>query len=83
MVADTFEQARAAAERVDITYSTTEGAFDLASARGSAVEPKDQMADTLHGDFETAFAAAPVQLDATYTTPDQAHAMMEPMASTD
>jgi len=81
VVADTFEQARAAAERVDITYSTTEGAFDLASARGSAVEPKDQMADTLHGDFETAFAAAPVQLDATYTTPDQAHAMMEPMAS--
>ena len=31
--------------------------------------------------FEGAFAAAPVQLDATYTTPDQTHAMMEPHAT--
>ena len=37
--------------------------------------------DTAVGDFAGAFAAAPVQLDATYTTPDQAHAMMEPHAS--
>jgi len=81
VVAETFEQARAAAERLEMTYTSTDGAFDLASSRGSAVEPKEQMEDTLHGDFETAFAAAPVQLDATYTTPDQAHAMMEPMAS--
>jgi xanthine dehydrogenase YagR molybdenum-binding subunit len=81
VVAETFEQARAAAERLEITYTSTDGAFDLASSRGSVVEPKEQMEDTLHGDFETAFAAAPVQLDATYTTPDQAHAMMEPMAS--
>jgi xanthine dehydrogenase YagR molybdenum-binding subunit len=81
VVAETFEQARAAAELLDITYTSTDGAFDLASSRGLAVEPKEQMEDTLHGNFETAFAAAPVQLDATYTTPDQAHAMMEPMAS--
>ncbi|KII28287.1 xanthine dehydrogenase [Pseudomonas fluorescens] len=81
VIADTFEQARAAAERVDVTYTSTDGTFDLANSRESAVEAKEQMADTLHGDFETAFAAAPVQLDATYTTPDQAHAMMEPMAS--
>ncbi len=33
------------------------------------------------GDFAGAFVAAPVQLDATYTTPDQAHVMMEPHAS--
>ena len=38
--------------------------------------------DTAVGDFAGAFAAAPVQLDATYTTPDQAHAMMEPHATT-
>ena len=29
----------------------------------------------------SAFAAAPVKIDATYTTPDQAHAMMEPHAT--
>src|SRR6201994_3301808 len=37
--------------------------------------------ETAVGDFAGAFASAPVQHDATYTTPDQAHAMMEPHAS--
>ncbi|MBV6826035.1 aldehyde oxidoreductase molybdenum-binding subunit PaoC [Pseudomonas sp. PD9R] len=81
VVADTFEQARAAAQLINIKYIRTDGAFDLASVRDTGVESKDQMADTLHGDFSAAFSAAPVQLDATYTTPDQAHAMMEPFAS--
>jgi xanthine dehydrogenase YagR molybdenum-binding subunit len=81
VVAETFEQAQAAAQLLGIRYERAEGVFDLASVRDCGVEAKEQMADTLHGDFEGAFAAAPVQLDATYTTPDQAHAMMEPMAS--
>ena len=33
------------------------------------------------GDFEGAFAQAPVTLDETYTTPDESHAMMEPHAT--
>src|SRR3712207_705552 len=33
------------------------------------------------GDFEGAFAAAPVKLDETYTTPDESHAAMEPHAT--
>jgi xanthine dehydrogenase YagR molybdenum-binding subunit len=33
------------------------------------------------GDFDTAYATAPVTLDATYTTPDHGHAMMEPHAT--
>ena len=44
--------------------------------------PKTVKPESMVGDFETAFAAAPVQLDETYTTPDHAHAMMEPHAST-
>jgi xanthine dehydrogenase YagR molybdenum-binding subunit len=80
VVAQTFEQARAAAELVNVNYVRAEGAFDLAATRDSAKQTKE-MPDTVHGDFEGAFAAAPVQLDATYTTPDQAHAMMEPFAS--
>jgi CO/xanthine dehydrogenase Mo-binding subunit len=36
--------------------------------------------ETATGDFDGAFATAPIKLDATYTTPDQAHAMMEPHA---
>ncbi|MGL6244116.1 aldehyde oxidoreductase molybdenum-binding subunit PaoC [Pseudomonas sp.] len=81
VVAETFEQARTAAQLLDIRYVSSDGSFDLAAVRSSGVEAKDQMADTHHGDFAGAFAAAPVQLDATYTTPDQAHAMMEPFAS--
>ncbi len=80
VVAETLEQARAAAQLVRVDYATAEGRFDLAAARGGATAPA-RNADSTVGDFAAAFAAAPVQLDATYTTPDQAHAMMEPHAS--
>lgn len=81
VVAESFEQARAAAQLVKVDYSRTDGVFDLASTHRSGVIAKEQMPDVVNGDFEGAFAAAPVQLDATYTTPDQSHAMMEPFAS--
>ena len=81
VVAETFEQARAAANLVKIDYMRNIGVFDLASSYSSGVEAKEQMADVVHGNFDTAFAAAAVRLDATYTTPDQTHAMMEPFAS--
>ena len=85
VVADTFEQARAAAELVRVDYSRAEGRFDLHAEKAAAVVPVKISgggeADSAVGDFEGAFAAAPVQLDATYTTPDQSHAMMEPHAS--
>lgn len=85
VVADSFEQARAAAERVRVEYETSPGAFDLARAKDSAGPPKpNEMTgppQTNVGDFAGAFAQAEVQLDATYTTPDQSHAMMEPHAS--
>ena len=83
VVAETFEQARAAA-LLRIDYVRVQGAFDLAAAKDAATKPEritGGPADTTVGDFAGAFAAAPVQLDATYTTPDQAHAMMEPHAS--
>ena len=66
------------------TMSAPKGAFDLAAAKESRTSPSRRSggpADTAVGDFAGAFAAAPVQLDATYTTPDQSHAMMEPHAS--
>ncbi len=83
VVAETFEQARAAAQLVRVNYIQAKGAFDLAAVKDSA-KPEPGFggpADTAVGDFAGAFAAAPVQLDQTYTTPDQAHAMMEPHAS--
>ncbi|PNB49331.1 xanthine dehydrogenase [Pseudomonas sp. GW456-12-10-14-LB2] len=81
VVAETFEQARAAAQLVNVEYAADKGQFDLASVRDQGVEPKDDLPDVKHGDFASAFAAAPVQFDQTYTTPDQSHAMMEPHAT--
>ncbi|WP_369925402.1 aldehyde oxidoreductase molybdenum-binding subunit PaoC [Xanthomonas sp. NCPPB 2632] len=81
VVAETFEQARAAASLVHVDYVRTPGQFDLAAVKAGAVKPDDADADSAHGDFAAGFAAAPVTLDATYTTPDHAHAMMEPHAS--
>lgn len=81
VVAETFEQARAAAQLIHVDYVRSKGAFDLANAKGSAVPSTREQADIAVGDFAGAFAAAPVQIDATYTTPDHAHAMMEPHAS--
>ncbi|QTD35515.1 aldehyde oxidoreductase molybdenum-binding subunit PaoC [Pseudomonas fluorescens] len=81
VVAETFEQARAAAQLVNVEYAADKGQFDLASVRDQGVEPKDDLPDVKHGNFASAFAAAPVQFDQTYTTPDQSHAMMEPHAT--
>ncbi|MCC6069990.1 aldehyde oxidoreductase molybdenum-binding subunit PaoC [Massilia sp. GCM10020059] len=81
VVADTFEQARAASNLIRVKYTKEKGAFDLAKAKSSATKPKAKDADSKAGDFAGAFAAAPVKLDASYTTPDQSHAMMEPHAS--
>ncbi|OBV37937.1 aldehyde oxidoreductase molybdenum-binding subunit PaoC [Janthinobacterium psychrotolerans] len=81
VVAETFEQARAAAQLIVVKYMEKKGKYDLAAAKSSATRPKDDKPDTRVGDFAGAFAAAPVRVDAMYTTPDQSHAMMEPHAS--
>src|SRR5437588_10679161 len=83
VVAETFEQARAAAQLVRVDYVREQGAFDLASLLDKA-KPNPITGgpgDTAVGDFAAAFAAAPVRLDARYSTPDEAHAMMEPHAT--
>ncbi len=81
IVAETFEQARAAAKLVRVGYGRSSGSFDLAASQSSAVKPKDGTPDTAVGDFAGAFAKAPVKLDQRYTTPDHSHAMMEPHAT--
>ncbi len=80
VVAETFEEARAAAALVKVDYAEEKGAFDLAAAKDGAVKPEGG-GDSGAGDFDAAFEAAPVKLDQVYTTPDQSHAMMEPHAS--
>jgi len=82
VIADTFEQAQAAASLVKVEYAEDVGAFDLADAMKTAVKPDDdQGPDTAFGDFDKGYADAAVTLDAKYSTPDQSHAAMEPHAS--
>jgi xanthine dehydrogenase YagR molybdenum-binding subunit len=85
VVAETLEQATAAAATVRVSYAPTRGAYDLHAAGPTAIaqSPIDggEPADSATGDFEGAFAAAPVKIDATYTTPYQHQAPMEPQAT--
>jgi len=81
VVAETFEQARAAAQTIRVDYERGKGTFTLENAKAGAIAPKNENPDSSAGDFDTAFNNAPVQFDATYTTPDESHAMMEPHAS--
>jgi xanthine dehydrogenase YagR molybdenum-binding subunit len=88
VVAETFEQARAATAMIRVDYARADGRFDLTaeaphaplvgadSGEGSGSPPEHKV-----GDFDGAFADAPVKLDQTYTTPDESHAMMEPHAT--
>src|ERR1700730_555064 len=84
VVAESFEQARAAAYLVDVKYERSSGKYTLRHNLDQARVPRPsdgQPADSAVGDFAGAFASAPVQVDVTYTTPLQSHAMMEPHAT--
>ena len=79
VVAETFEQARAAAGLISVSYAPDAVEADLDAAfknlQGTG-EPSTEV-----GDVDAAFAAAEVTLEAVYRTPHQSHAMMEPHAS--
>jgi xanthine dehydrogenase YagR molybdenum-binding subunit len=85
VVAETFEQARAAAALVRPRYASASGEYDLHAAAPHAVNPGTidggAPADTAVGDFEAVFATAAVKIDTLYTTPYQHSAPMEPHAS--
>jgi xanthine dehydrogenase YagR molybdenum-binding subunit len=83
VVADTFEQARAAAARVVVEYAAEPGTFDFAAAGPHTYAPamvKFWPADTASGDFDSGFAAAEVTVDQEYTTPYLAAQPLEPHA---
>jgi xanthine dehydrogenase YagR molybdenum-binding subunit len=85
VVAETLEQARAAAALVRPRYASASGEYDLHAAAPHAVNPGTidggAPADTAVGDFEAVFATAAVKIDTLYTTPYQHSAPMEPHAS--
>ncbi len=83
VVAETFEQARAAAYLIKVEYVRAKGYFDLAAekSKGVAKDDPNTIAESAVGNFSQAFSSAPVQLDATYSTSHESHSMLEPHAS--
>jgi xanthine dehydrogenase YagR molybdenum-binding subunit len=84
-VAETLESAREAAALVGVEYDAQAHDVLLRSGheklyRPEVVNPR-YPADTAHGDFDGAFAAAPVRVDATYRTPAFHNNPMEPHAT--
>jgi xanthine dehydrogenase YagR molybdenum-binding subunit len=85
VVADSFEQARAAAGAVRVEYAVQPHDVAL-SIDTSAFYTPDRVnpnyeTDTEDGDFDAAFAAAPVSVDRTYTTATTHNNPMEPHAA--
>ncbi|MGA0607658.1 molybdopterin cofactor-binding domain-containing protein [Phenylobacterium sp. VNQ135] len=81
VVADTLEQASAAAHLVRLTYAEEPQASDFQAALPEAADPPGEQ-DVEIGDFDGGFQSSPVKLDETWTTPIQNHIQMEPCATT-
>ena len=78
VVAETFEQARDAAQGLSVTYEEDgDAVFDPASAKTET--PKAKQLD--QGDIDAAMKDAAASVDVTYTTPVQSSAPMEPHAA--
>ncbi|WP_458098093.1 aldehyde oxidoreductase molybdenum-binding subunit PaoC [Roseomonas sp. WA12] len=88
VVAESFEQARAASRLLKVDYGREEGRFVLVAEAAKAAPAPDKEnggpdapdVDRV-GDFEAVFRQAPITLDQTYTTPYESHAQMEPHAT--
>jgi xanthine dehydrogenase YagR molybdenum-binding subunit len=84
VVATTFEQARAAANLVDVDYAAEPGQYDFAVRQDQAYAPKALVlgmpTDTAVGDFRVGFEGAAVRIDHRYTTPYVFSQPMEPNA---
>lgn len=82
VVAETFEQARAAARLVKVSYEKSDAKIDFDKLKDSAAKPKEQNSqDAVRGNVETAFASADYKVEETYETPIEHHQPMEPHAT--
>jgi xanthine dehydrogenase YagR molybdenum-binding subunit len=84
VVASTFEAAREAARKVRVEYDQERpsATFDSPGTEEAEVKDSPSKKGPRVGDFARAFAAAPVTVDARYSTPTQHHNPMELFSST-
>jgi xanthine dehydrogenase YagR molybdenum-binding subunit len=86
VVAETLEQADAAASLVRVRYRRDEPVTSMDVVLGQAYTPKSfrngtRPADSRRGDPDSAFDEGAVKVDATYITPIEHHNPMEPHAT--
>jgi xanthine dehydrogenase YagR molybdenum-binding subunit len=83
VVADTYEAAREAANKVQVNYlpEPPSATFDSAGVKTEPHEP-GEAPDPKKGDASSAFAAAPVKIEARYSTPTQHHNPIELFTTT-
>lgn len=82
VVAETFEQARAAARLVKVSYEKSDAKIDFDKLKDTAAKPKEQNSqDAVRGNVETAFASAEFKVEEVYETPIEHHQPMEPHAT--
>ena len=79
VVAETFEQARHAAQALGARYAKGDAAVDPEAPDAEIERPKGQQ--KRQGDLEAAMHEAAATVDAVYTTPPHSSAPMEPHAS--
>lgn len=86
VVADSWEAARAAAQAVRVEYAAEPHDVELRAGHPGLYAPETVNggfpADRRRGDFDAAYAAAPVRTDAVYRIPALHNHPMEPHAST-
>jgi xanthine dehydrogenase YagR molybdenum-binding subunit len=84
VVAETFEQARAAAALVSLSYHEEPGAYQLATHKERAYAPKTANVglptDSSFGSIDAAMREAEFTVDQVYTTPAHSSQPMEPPA---
>ncbi len=84
VVAETYEQARAAAALVKVTYNKETPAINLKTELPKGTKPVMFMGQEVQineGKTAGIIAAAPVKVDHTYTTPTENHHPMETLAT--
>lgn len=80
VVAETFEQARHGAQRLELVCEAAgDGVFDPEASNLAPEKPEDDQLD--QGDLDKAMAEAAFTVDSTYRTPNHNSAAMEPHCS--
>jgi xanthine dehydrogenase YagR molybdenum-binding subunit len=86
VVAESFQAAEEAAARVTAEYEIVQPSADLDSAGTQTLRAAGNVEslkeDPARGDFEAAYKASPVTLDAQYSTPTQTHNPIELFSTT-